>query len=323
MTVAKWGSFHPYYVVEAVVFSVVGWTIFIFFILQFLAEKKHIDMVGKVHRVFHVCGIIMGGELVFTAIDPQGVFGIIRWDVLVLAKDVGATAVGYIPLTLWTLTLITILGEQHGLNGFELSRHMERYGGMYCSVLSTLNFIIVLVTDTVAIRANSTFARGFQILYLSVSFFAAVVMLVYTYAKLLVLKGQTQTSARLHSNGGKCSSYFSPETRKIRYAALVFLFASLMQLQGAISILLQPAQLSADQVPRDPTKIQVFYWILPYWSGMLICLMGSWLPLDHLACWKISKSRTRGAEAGVSVDGRNNRPVSRTTSQAQVQNSHH
>jgi hypothetical protein len=279
------GSFHPYYIGEAVVFSIVGWTILILFILQFLAEKRHKERAGKVHRLFHVCGMIMGTALVFTAIDPQGVFGVIRWEVILLVKDIGTTAVGYIPLSQWTLASITIFAQQLGSSSFGLIRHIEDHSGKYCAGMSLLNLTITVITDEIAIQANRTYARGFQLLYLSLSFFVAMLMLVYTFVKLLQMKAQTaDVVLRPNEKVFNCSDYFSPQTRRIRYAALVFLFASMMTLQGGISIILYPSELSADQVPRDPLKVQVFYWILPFWFGIFTCLMGAWLPLNHLGC---------------------------------------
>jgi hypothetical protein len=308
MAIAVWGSFHPNYLVEAIVFSLVGWSIFILFILQILAEKRHKREVGSTHRLFHICGVIMGAALVFAAIDPQGVFGVIRWEVLLLVKDIGTTAVGYIPLSQWTLTSITIFAQQLGSSSFKLIRNIEKYGGKYCVGMSLLKLTTTVITDVIAIQANSTYARGFQLLYLSFSFFVAMVMLVYTFFKLNQMKAHTADSV-LHQNGKvvSCSSYLSPHTRRIRYASLVFLFASVITLQGGISIILYPSELSADQVPRDPTKVQVFYWILPFWFGIFTCLMGAWLPLEHLGCCNPSNS-------GIGSSERQNKPKL-TTSQ--------
>jgi hypothetical protein len=289
----SWGNFHPYYVAEAVVFGVVAWTLLICYCLQILAERKNPEKLGRVHRIFHGCGVLVGIELVITAIDPQGIFGILRWDVLLLLKDICGSAVGYIPLAIWTTTLIIILGEQHGDYGLKLSRHMERHYKKYSFGAAAINLAICIVTDVLAILGDTTLPRAFGLLYLSVSFFTAFSVLIYTLVKFYQIHNQTKKS-QLMEKRGCCSEigFFSQTTRKIRNTALVFLFMALMQLQSAIGIASKPTALSTEQVPADPMNVHVFYWILPYWLGLVIGLYGSWLPLDNIFTRKTRATET-------------------------------
>jgi hypothetical protein len=294
-------GYHPYYLFEAVLFSVVGWALLIAYGLQLIAEKPHSGKMGRVHRTFHVCGFLMGFTLVFTGVDPQGVLGLIRWDVLLLVKDL-FSCIAYMSLSVWTSTLIIIVGEHWGSSGaLKLSRLLEKDYVKYCTIATVVNMIVFAVSDGLAIQANNTFPRAICLLYLSLSFLTASILLMYTTYQFFKSNKQVK-NARLSESPqpsqmerrGCCSEYgfFNRETRKLRHTAWVFLFCALMQFQASMSIASNPVKLSTEQVPPDPENVHVFFWILPFWLGMGIGLYGSWLPLDFLCCANKSKDQT-------------------------------
>jgi hypothetical protein len=275
------GSFHPYYIGEAAIFSVVAWVLCGIYVLQLYLEQRHQKKLGRVHHTFHVCGVLSAVTLILTAIDPQGVFGIFRWEILTIIKD-STVAIAYVPLSLWTTSLIIIIGEQKGDYGFRLSRHLEHNYKKYCAGASALNLIILVITDTISILSNNTFARACWLLFLAISSFFAAILLMHTIYSFHKIHNQTNDKV-FHFAAQGCFSeygYFSPKTRKIRNTALVLLFMAVMELQNAISFFFHPIAFSVDQVPQDRTQIKVFYWILPYWLGMIAGLYGSWLPVS-------------------------------------------
>jgi hypothetical protein len=176
-------------------------------------------------------------------------------------------AVANVPLYLWTTSLIIVLGEYHGDYGFKLSSHMAENYKKYCAGASILNLIIQVIANGISIQANNTLARAFWLLFLSISFFSASILLVCTVLKFREVHNQTKDKI-IHLAAQGCFSeygYFNPQTRKIRNTAVTFIFVSLMQLQNAISFLLSPNRILSRSSSSRSNQSPLFLLDHPVW----------------------------------------------------------
>jgi hypothetical protein len=273
-------SVNVYYTWESVVFCIAAWTFVVLYALQIRAHKVGVDDMARVQSPFHYSGFACSLLLAIAAIDPQAVLNRLPWIAVLYLKDL-ATCSGYFPISLWVFTLVLVA---HGSSGkvrtgcmLSLSLHHSRV----CKVASIINLVICIVFDTVSVLTGTTMWRGIFLLYMSTSCLLASLLMLRTVLE-YTRKRRTTVSTRsvnAQISGTSQESCLSKETGKLRYTALCILFISLLELWTAITNLATPQTLQADQIPADPQEITVYYFIVAYWTGLLVGLRSSWLPI--------------------------------------------